>query len=335
MADRLVPDISDVERAAARIAPFVWHTPIIQSAWLSEQSRADVWLKLEIVQPTGSFKVRGAMNALALLKERQPGTETVVTASAGNHGAAMAWAAAKLGLHARVHLPVTAPAAKRQSLLRFGAELIDAPDYDAAETQARRDASDTGALYISAYNHPDVIAGAATIALEMLNDRPELDTLIVPLGGGGLLAGAAIVARSEQGRGQRAKGKAESAGARILLVGAECEASPVFTAALAAGEITTVDVKPTLADGLAGNMEPGSRTFGIVRDHVDRVAIVAESSIEVAMKGLIRHERLIAEGASATAVGALLQGGLELAGRHVGIILSGRNVDVDVLRRVL
>jgi threonine dehydratase len=118
-------------------------------------------------------------------------------------------------------------------------------------------------------------------------------------------------------------------------VGAECEASPVFTTALAANEITAVEVKPTLADGLAGNMEPGSRTFALVRDLVDRVALVAEGSIEVAMKGLIGYERLIAEGASATAVGALLQGGLDLAGRRVGIVLSGRNIDFDVLRRMI
>ena len=319
-----IPEMTDVAAAAARIAGSVWHTPIVASAWLSEQSRADVWLKLEIVQPTGSFKVRGALNALALLKARHPETRTVITASAGNHGAALAWAAGTLGLQARVHLPVTAPEAKRQSLRRLGAELVDAPDYDAAEIQARQDASDTGAPYISAYNHPDVIAGAATVALEMLNDRPELDTLIVPLGGGGLLAGAAIVARSR-----------EAAGMPIRLVGAECEASPVFTAALAAGEVTPVRVTPTIADGLAGNMEPGSRTFDIVRDLVDQVAIVGESSIEMAMRGLIRHERLIAEGASATAVGALLQGNLDLAGRHVGIILSGRNVDADVLRRMI
>lgn len=150
MSGPLIPDLSAVEAAAARIAPFIWHTPVIHSRWLSEQSRANVWLKLEMVQPTGSFKVRGAMNALAVLKDRQPDTATVVTASAGNHGAALAWAAAKLGLHARVHLPVTAPAAKRQSLLHLGAELIDAADYDTAEDQAQRDASDTGAVYISA-----------------------------------------------------------------------------------------------------------------------------------------------------------------------------------------
>jgi threonine dehydratase len=324
MALEAVPDRSDVDRAAARIAPFVWHTPIIQSAWLSEQSHSDVWLKLEFVQPTGSFKARGAMNSLLLLKERQPAVKTVVTASAGNHGAALAWAGAALGLHARVHLPVTAPAAKRRSLLRLGAELVDAPDYDTAESQARRDAAETGALYISAYNHPDIIAGAATAVLEMLNDRPGLDTLIVPLGGGGLLAGAAVVARS------RADDRVP-----ILTVGAECEASPVFTTALAEGAITAVEVRPTLADGLAGNMEPGSRTFAIVRDLVDRVALVAEGSIEVAMKGLMQHERLIVEGASATAVGAVLQGGLDLAGRHVGIVLSGRNVDIDVLRRMI
>src|SRR5262245_38769255 len=131
-----IPDLADVQRAATRIAPFVWHTPIVHSSWLSDRSRASVWLKLEIVQPTGSFKLRGAVNALAALKERRPEVVHVVTASAGNHGAGIAWAAARLGLHARVHLPITAPATKRASLLRLGADLVDAPDYDAAEAQA-------------------------------------------------------------------------------------------------------------------------------------------------------------------------------------------------------
>jgi threonine dehydratase len=186
---------------------------------------------------------------------------------------------------------------------------------------AREDAAKNGTMYVSPYNHPDVIAGAGTVALEMLEDQPDLDAIVVPLGGGGLLAGTALVA-TEHVR-------------RVRVIGAEAESSPVFTAALSAGDITTVTVHPTLADGLAGNMEPESQTFAMVRDMVDAVALVAESSIETAIRALVWRERLIAEGAGATGVGALLQGGLGLEGARVGVMLTGRNVDESVLRRVL
>src|SRR5262245_43638550 len=319
------PTITDVEAAAKRIAPFVWRTPFLKSAWLSDVTSADVRLKLEIVQETGAFKVRGAANALTLLKEQHAHVATIVTASAGNHGLAVAWAAREIGFRARVHVPASAPHVKRHGIERLGAELVDAPSYEAAETQAREDAVATGAVYLSPYNHPDVIAGAGTVALEMIEDWPELDAIIVPLGGGGLLSGAGIVARA-----LRPAGKPP-----ILVIGAEAEASPVFTTALAHNEIVSVEVHPTLADGLAGNMEPGSQTFELVRDLADRVALVSEASIELAMRELFGRERLIAEGAAATAIGALLQGRQGYTGRHVGVILSSRNVDVSVLERVL
>jgi threonine dehydratase len=207
------------------------------------------------------------------------------------------------------------------TLLAQGAELIEAPDYDAAENEARLDAERTGAPYISPYNHPDVIAGAGTVALEMLQDEPGLSAIIVPLGGGGLLAGAAMVARAHS--------------RPVRMIGAEAEASPVFTTALAAGAITPVIVSATLADGLAGNLEPGSSTFAMVQELVDAVALVAESSIETAMRNLLYRERVVAEGAGATAVAALLQGGLDLSGGPVGVMVTGRNVDASVLKRIL
>lgn len=293
---------------------------MLRSAWLSERTGVDVWIKVEAVQPGGSFKIRGALNAVHVLRTEHPGVTTCVTASAGNHGAAMAIAARQFGLRLRVHLPATAPDAKRQALLAQGAELIESGDYDAAEAAARADASASGAPYISPYNHPDVIAGAGTVALEMLEDEPALGTLLVPLGGGGLLAGAALVAR----------GHATS----VRVIGAEAESSPVFTTALAAGAITPVAVSATLADGLAGNLEPGSRTFDLVRDLVDAVALVAEPSIETAMRNLVYRERLVTEGAGATAVAALLQGGLGTGGA-IGVMVTGRNVDPSVLKRIL
>lgn len=310
---------ADVEAAARRLR--VTRTPLLRSAWLSTRCRAEVLIKLEAVQPGGSFKIRGAFNALMQLRATRPDVGTVVTASAGNHGVAMSLAARHLGLALRVHVPSTAPEAKRRTLADNGATLIEHPDYDAAEQGAREDATTSGAPYISPYNHDDVIAGAGSVALEMLEDAPDLEAIVVPLGGGGLLAGTALVTREHT--------------SQVRVIGAEAEHSPVFSAALAAGAITPVTVHTTLADGLAGNLEPGSRTFAMVRDLVDAVAVVAESSIETAMRSLVWRERLVAEGAGATGVGALLQGGLGLEGAKVGVMVTGRNVDESVLRRVL
>lgn len=308
------PGFDDVRIAAERLKGLTWHTPLNYSAWLSDATGAQVWLKLDCVQPTGSFKVRGAFNALVRLRAEQPKVTTVVTASAGNHGLAMATAAARLGLNVRIHMPSTAPRAKRDALAKLGASVVEAPTYDEAEAGVRDEVSRTGAVFVSAYSHPDVIAGAGTAALEMIDDEPALDTLVVPLGGGGLLSGTAIVARARM--------------PEALVIGAEADASPVFTAALAAGHPVTVPIGPTLADGLAGNMEPDSQTFDIVRDLVDRVVRVPESQISDAMRAMIRHERLIIEGAAAAAIGALIGGELPLAGRRVGVIVTGRNVDV-------
>lgn len=310
---------ADVEAAARRLR--VCRTPLLKSAWLSDRCQAEVWIKLESVQPGGSFKIRGAYNALMQLKASQPDLTSVVTASAGNHGVAMSIAARELGIALRVHVPKTAPDAKKKTLAANGAQLIEQADYDAAERLARQDAETTGTVYLSPYNHPDVIAGAGTVALEMLEDEPGLEAIVVPLGGGGLLAGAGLVTREHT--------------RQVRLIGAEAEASPVFTAALSNGEITPVQVHPTLADGLAGNLEPGSMTFAMVSDLVDAVALVAESSIETAMRSLVWRERLVTEGAGAAGVAALLQGGLGLEGARIGVMVTGRNVDESVLRRML
>ena len=178
-----------------------------------------------------------------------------------------------------------------------------------------------GVEFISAYSHSDVIAGAGTIGLEVLEERPDLDLVLVPVGGGGLVSGIAIAAR------------AIAPGVEIS--GAEADASPVFTAALAAGRPTTVDVHETLADGLAGNMEPDSQTFGLVRDLVSRISRVAEPTIARAMRELIFNERLIVEGASATAIGPLLDDPERYRGRRVCVVLTGRNVDAEKIEALI
>lgn len=311
--------------ARGRIVPYIRRTPLVASAWLSGLSGREVRLKLESLQGTNSFKLRGALNATAAFVERSgsgggsPGV--IVTASAGNHGRAMAYAAQRLGLRLVVFAPRSAPRAKLDYIARHGADLRPAPTYEDAERLAKAFAADTGATYISPYSHPDVIAGAATVAVEILEDWPDVDTIVASVGGGGLLAGISLAARA-------------FAGTNVEIVGVECAASPAFHEALAAGRIVEVQVHATLADGLAGNMDPDSITFELVRDNVHRMVLAPEQAIAAAVRGLFEEERVIAEGAGAAAVAALLDG-LPLAGRHVAVVVSGSNIDPGVLSKVL
>ncbi len=315
---------ADIFAARGRIAPYIRRTPLIASAWLSALADADVRLKLESLQVTNSFKIRGALNASAAFVERHGGERgpagPIVTASAGNHGRAMAFAAERLGLKLVVFTPRSAPRAKLDYIARHGADLRPAPTYEDAERMAKAFAVETGATYISPYSHPDVIAGAATIAVEILEDWPDVDTMLASVGGGGLVGGIAVANRSLAGH--------------VEVVGVECDASPAFHEALKAGRIVEVEVHPTLADGLAGNMDPETMTFDLVRRFVDRTVLAPEAAIADAIRGLFEQERVIAEGAGATAVAALLAG-LPVAGRKVAVVVSGSNIDAELLAGVL
>jgi threonine dehydratase len=316
--------MSDIIAARGRIAPYIRRTPLVASAWLSGRAAADVRLKLESLQVTNSFKFRGALNATAAFVERHgrgggPAGQ-VVTASAGNHGRAMAHAAERFGLRLVVFTPRTAPRAKLDYIARHGADLRPAETYEDAERLAKLFAAETGATYISPYSHPDVIAGAATVAVEILEDWPEVDTMLVPVGGGGLVSGMAIAAEASAGR--------------VEVVGVEAEASPAFHEALKAGRIVDVEVHPTLADGLAGNMDPETITFDLVRRLVGRTVLAPEHAIGDAIRGLFTEERVVAEGAGAAAVAALLAG-YSIEGRRAAVVVSGSNIDAELLARVL
>jgi len=315
---------ADIVAARDRIAPHVRRTPLLASSWLSAIAGAEVRLKLESLQITNSFKLRGAVNASAAFVERHGGeggpAGQIVTASAGNHGRAMAFAAGRLGLRLVVFAPRRAPRAKLDYIARHGADLRAAETYEDAERMAKAFAIETGATYISPYSHPDVIAGAATVAVEIFEDWPEVDTIIASVGGGGLVSGIALANRALAGS--------------VEAVGVECEASPAFHEALKAGRIVDVEVHPTLADGLAGNMDPESITFDLVRRYVGRAILAPESAIAEAIRGLFERERIVAEGAGATAVAGLLSG-LPVAGRNVAVVVSGSNIDAGLLARVL
>ncbi len=307
--------LDDVRAAAARIGGSVVRTPLERSRELSDVCGVDVWLKLECFQLTGSFKLRGALNALAQLSAQR----SVVTASAGNHGLGVARAAAMLGLRATVVVPETASQAKVDALRESGAELVLTGDtYDAAETAAMGVARARGLPFISPYNDAAVIAGGGTVALEIFEDLPGVGSLVVPVGGGGLIGGIGVAAHELE--------------PEVSVYGVQSEASPALHAALAAGRLVAVEVLSSLADGLAGNIENGSQTFELLRRHVQRVDLVSERAIGDAMAWLLLHERVLVEGSAAVGVAALLQGVLRPAGSVV-VVLTGRNVARSVLRK--
>ena len=312
--------LTDIRAAARRIESRVLRTPLRYSPWLSERSGAQVFLKLETLQPTFSYKVRGAFNAaLALIEKFGTSPPPLVTASAGNHGRALAHAAGVLRLPLTVYAPENAPRTKLDAIRASGAILTTCRDYDEAEIRAKQHAAVGQAIYISPYSHPDVIAGAGTIGLEILSDQPKINRIVVPIGGGGLISGIAIAVKQSSGSCE--------------VRGVEVEASSPFTHALAAGHIVTILVGETLADGLSGNLDPDTITFDIVRSMVDGIDIVTEPQLVQAISGLAREEKLIAEGAGAAATAAVLAHGSGAG--HVAVIVSGANIDVEKLRELL
>ena len=245
----------------------------------------------------------------------------LVTASAGNHGRALAHAARAAGLRLTVYAPATAPRAKTGAIRDAGAKLMACRDYDEAEVRAKEHAAKGSALFVSAYSHPDIIAGAGTIGLEILEDLPDVEAIVVPVGGGGLISGVAIAARAISDS--------------VSILGVEVEASQAFTQSLAAGHIVPIQVGPTLADGLAGNLDPDAITFDIVRRLVSGIVLVDERGLQDAIAGIAREERLIVEAAGAAAAAGMLGGRIDVAGRRTAVILSGGNIDVEKLKALI
>ncbi|MGI9144964.1 MAG: threonine ammonia-lyase [Chloroflexota bacterium] len=310
--------LADVQAATERIRPFVVRTPVERSVELSALCGVEVWLKFECFQNTGSFKLRGALNALLLLptEARQTG---VITASAGNHGLGVARAASLVGVPATVVVPETASVAKVEALRCSGARLILwGATYDEAELEGQRLARERGLWFVSAYNDPSVVAGGGTIALEVLESIPAVRSMLVPAGGGGLISGIGVAAHGLD--------------PSIVVYGAQSVASPALHAALHSGPLAKVEVRPSLADGLAGNVENDSITLDLVKQHVADIVLVEEVQIADAMRWLLVHEHVLVEGSAAVGVAAVLDGLRPPAGPMV-ILLTGRNVATSVLQQ--
>jgi threonine dehydratase len=311
-----------IYQARSAIAGTALRTPLVAAPALSARSDREVRLKLETTQPTGAFKIRGAANALAKLgrMERERG---VICASTGNHGRAVAAAAARLGTRATVCMSSLVPGNKIAAIRALGAEVrIVGASQDEAQAEVDRLVAQNGKAEIPPFDHPDVIAGQGTIGLELLEDFPDLDTVIVPLSGGGLIAGIACAIKS--------------AAPRARVVGVSMERGAAMHASLSAGRPVDVPEQCTLADSLGGGIGLGNRwTFEIVRELVDDVVLVSEARIAAAMRALFLEEGWVAEGAGAIGL-ALLEDPIQATlGDRVAIVVSGRNIDMTRFQEVV
>ena len=315
--------IQDIQNAQKIIAPYAKHTPLIQSKSLSELCKAEVYLKLENLQTTHSFKVRGVINKLLNLTSEDK-ARGVVTASAGNHGQAVAFGAKELGFKAKIVVPTNTPKIKVEGIRQYGAELLLYGDtYPESERKAKEIAQAEGQLYISPYNDELIVAGHGTIGLELLEQLPNVDVVVVPVGGGGLISGISIAIKSLK--------------PTVRVLGVQSAAVPIMFESLKSGQI----VKPhrheptTVAEGLSGGVEKGSITFGIVQKYVDEVIPVREESIRHAIYLLWENDKQVIEGSGAASVALLLENKDLFVGKTVALVLTGGNIDDSLFQTVL
>jgi threonine dehydratase len=314
--------LADLYAARQRLAGLVRRTPLQPSPALAALAGGEVRLKLECLQQTGAFKLRGATNKLASLsaEDRARG---VIAVSTGNHGRAVAFAARRLGVRAVVCLSALVPENKVAAIRDLGAEVvIEGKSQDAAEVVAGRLIEAEGLVYVHPFDDPAVLLGQGTIGLELIEDWPTLDTCLVPLSGGGLMAGIALALKRVN--------------PAIRMIGITMEQGAAMHESLAAGRPVAVDEVASLADSLGGGIGMANRwTLPLCRELVDETLLVSEAEIAAGMRHLLLTERLVAEGGAAVGVAALLAGKVDLAGRRAAILVSGQNVDMAKLLEVV
>jgi len=309
------PDFNQIRAARERIAPHIHRTPVVTSGSLDALAGARLYFKCENLQRSGSFKMRGAANAVFSLSE-QEAVRGVVTHSSGNHAAALALAARRRGIRAWIVMPSDAPQIKRRAVEAFGGEIVFCePTLAAREAAAAELARSTGAVLVHPYDDDRVIAGQATAAIEIIEDIPDLDFVLAPISGGGLLSGTALAAKHLL--------------PAVCVVGCEPRNADDAARSLAAGKIEPAATSRTMADGLRAALAP--RTFAILRCTVDRVALVSEEEIVSAMRLLWERLKMIVEPSGAVAAAPALFRQIGAEGKKIGIILSGGNLDLDSL----
>ncbi len=312
---------ADVALAANRIAEFIRETPLEYSPFFSEQTGASVYLKLENQQLTGSFKLRGAFNKLLTMNEEQR-ARGCVAASSGNHGAAVAWAMAKLGAHGIIFVPEHTSTAKTDAIRRAGAEVrFHGTDGLDTENHARQYARENDMAYLSPYNDWAVIAGQGTCGFEIARQLPAVDAVFIAVGGGGLIAGIGTFLKAVR--------------PDVDIVSCQPAASAVMTESVRAGEIVDIPSEPTLSDGTAGGIEAGAITFEQCRSVIDRYVVVSEDEIAQAMRDFIDAQHQLIEGAAGVAVAGLQQVAEDYAGKTVVVVVCGGNVSRATLKDIL
>jgi threonine dehydratase len=310
----------DIEAARKRIGDSIFVSPCAQSETLSRLTGARIFLKLENLQMTGSFKERGACNKLMSLtaEERARG---VIAASAGNHAQGVAYSSSRLGVDAIIVMPEATPLIKVQSTKSLGARVIlHGASYDEAADEATRICEAEGRVYVHPFNDPLVMAGQGTIGLELIEQNPYLECIILPIGGGGLAAGVAVAIKETN--------------PRIKVFGVQTRALPSMKAALDAGEPVLLPPARTIADGIAVK-RAGDQTFEVIRRYVDDIALVDEEEIAEAILILLEREKTVAEGAGAAPLAAILHKRLPVEGKKTALVVSGGNIDVNFMSRII
>ncbi|CAN5304935.1 threonine ammonia-lyase [Frigoribacterium sp. UYMn621] len=317
------PSLADFESARSVVSRVAEITPMESSRFLGELLGSPVYLKCENLQRTGSYKIRGAYNRISRLTEEEK-SHGVVAASAGNHAQGVAFAARELGISATIFMPVGVALPKLQATRNYGAEVVlRGHAVDEALRTAAEFAATTGAVFIPPFDHPDVVAGQGTLGLEMLDQVPDLQTVIVPIGGGGLISGVASALKQ----------KFALQGRSVRIIGVQAENAAPYPVSILNGVSTAIKILPTIADGIAVN-KPGILNFEIIKDAVDEIVTVTDDDIARAMLVLLERAKLVVEPAGAVAVAAIMTGQVKDAGVTVAI-LSGGNIDPLVMERVI
>jgi len=315
---KIVNEVLDAER---RIRDYIRETPLDYSPFLSQKGNANVYLKLENFQLTGSFKIRGVFNKLLSLSEEEK-KRGIVTASSGNHGAAFAYASNVLNLNGIVFLPENASPAKIQDIKQYNVELrFYGNDTVKTEIFARNFAEEQGMTYVPPYNDPKVIGGQGTIGIELEKQLKKIDAVLVPVGGGGLISGIA--------------GYLKETIEDVEIIGVQPENSAVMYHSIKAGKILELESEPTLADGTAGGIEKDSVTFELCRKYVDDFILLSEEEIAKAILLMLEKHHILIEGAAALSVAAYLKEPTRFKGKNVVLILSGCRISLDRLRKIL
>jgi threonine dehydratase len=313
--------LQNIQDARKAIAPFIKHTPLVQSQFLTAYCGCPLFLKLENLQITGSFKPRGVFNKLLHLNENEK-DRGIITASAGNHGEAVAFAAQKLNHYARVVVPRNTPKVKIEGIRKYGADLVlFGENYDEAERKAKALARKDDCAYISPYNDEYIIAGHGIIGLEIIEALPDVEAVMVPLGGGGLISGISIAVKSIK--------------PHVQVIGVQSQSSPVMYESLKAGKIVQVQraAVKSVAEGLSGNVGP--ITFEIVQKCVDKVVLVKEETLRHAVFLLWNYDKQVVEGSGAAAVAPVIENKPLFKGKRVVSVVSGGNIDSDLFEGIL